>query len=204
MSSLNFFPAKIRTVRKLPTICSGENYTSVGTGLCARFNHVFTRLLSLEGHPFLSSSLGQNPLPPSLSSSQMEITALKAELVLTHSDLQSLIASMGETYYLIGGVRFESRGQTILGSFKSHFWCLRLFLQYRYTLRCAWLYPSVNSRFLAREISHFTWKIRQRYCCHDCFFVWTWNSNSFWKSWFHFSTQFFYPPASSVEKLREL
>ena len=37
----------------------------------------------------------------------------KTELVLTRSDLNNLIASLGEKSVTIGGVRFESRGQII-------------------------------------------------------------------------------------------
>ena len=107
------FLQELRPVRRLITIYSGPDYTSVGAALCARFHHVFSRLSSLESRSDPSSSLGQHSLPPFPSSFQTEIAALKTELVLTRSDLNNLIASLGEKSVTIGGVRFESRGQII-------------------------------------------------------------------------------------------
>ena len=101
-----FLLQKIRPLRRLLTICSGGNYTSTGADVCTRFRQVVTRLTPLETNGFPSSSLGQNPLDPPLSTFNTDIAALRAELVVTRLDLKHLISSLDQKSISIGGIRF--------------------------------------------------------------------------------------------------
>ena len=133
-------------MRRLLTICLGGNYTSVRTNLCARFHHVFTRLVSLEIIHFYSSSLGQTPFDPSLSTSSTEIAAFRAKLAFTRSDLKIYIIKSLSKVFFIGGDRFEYCGQIIL-------W-VHAFLP---SGKCTIFFPSFDSRLSTRVISYFVW-----------------------------------------------